>query len=76
MVTFKEMSKENTIHFIIIASIFILSILTGIFVGLNEELFALRNFTAGYMAGSLLAVIVLFAIYRSIAFFFERNATN
>ncbi|WP_280768766.1 hypothetical protein [Salipaludibacillus daqingensis] len=73
MITFKEMSKENRLHLLIISSIITVSILAGIYVGSNEAWFNPRNFTAGYMAGSLLAVIVLFSIYRSVAFFIEKK---
>ncbi|PYZ94006.1 hypothetical protein CR194_00230 [Salipaludibacillus keqinensis] len=73
MVALKEISKQDKLQFIIISSIISVSILSGIFVGLNEDWFISRNFTAGYMAGSLMTVIVLFSIYRSIAFFFEKK---
>lgn len=76
MIALKKMSKENKFDLIIITSILILSMLVGIFVGLNEEWFDTRDFTAGYMSGSLLTVILLFSIYRSIAFFFEKKTNN
>ncbi|WP_416149071.1 hypothetical protein ACM26V_22940 [Salipaludibacillus sp. HK11] len=73
MDSFKKMSKENKWHFFIITSILVSSILIGIFVGQNEAWFIERNFTAGYMSGSLLAAVLLFGLYRSVAFFIEKN---
>ncbi|SER76609.1 hypothetical protein [Salipaludibacillus aurantiacus] len=68
----KEMSKQERINIIIVFALLGAAVAVGIFVGTNEEWIASRNFTAGYMAGSLLAAVVLFSIYRSIAFIFEK----
>ncbi|SDO27201.1 hypothetical protein [Alkalicoccus daliensis] len=68
MTALKELSREQRIEYIIMASLLIISVIIGIIVGMNEEWFLRRNFTAGYMAGALLSVILLFGIYRFIDF--------
>ncbi|MDG5786289.1 hypothetical protein QA612_02220 [Evansella sp. AB-P1] len=65
----KKFSKEQKTDGIIISTIFIISIVVGIFVGNNTEWFRPAFATAGYMAGSLLTCVLLFSIYRIISFF-------
>lgn len=60
--------KETKREYILIFSLLAIAIIVGIFVGLNEEWVTRRNFSAGYMAGSLMTALLLFALYRSIAF--------
>ncbi|MCR6110119.1 hypothetical protein HXA35_07245 [Bacillus sp. A301a_S52] len=62
------MSQNNRIETGIIITILALSVIIGIIVGRQENLVAPRNFTAGYMVGSLTSIIILFSIYRSISF--------
>ncbi|CAM3977505.1 hypothetical protein [Alkalicoccus chagannorensis] len=59
-----EQRRDSIITFVLIG----IAVVIGIVVGRNEEWFSPANFSAGYMAGSLLSVILLFAVYRSIAF--------
>ncbi|TVP88133.1 MAG: hypothetical protein EA344_00820 [Alkalicoccus sp.] len=68
MTALKDLTQEQKTEYIIAISLLAVSVAVGIVVGMNEEWFARRNFTAGYMAGSLLSVILLFAVYRSISF--------
>jgi uncharacterized ion transporter superfamily protein YfcC len=68
MAILKNLNKDQKMEYIIALSLIAVSILAGIIVGMNEEWIDRRNFTAGYMAGSLLAALFLFGIYRSIAF--------
>ncbi|WP_078577411.1 hypothetical protein [Salipaludibacillus agaradhaerens] len=63
----KEMSQNDRIETGIIVAILALSVIIGIIVGRQEEWIAPRNFTAGYMVGSLTSIIILFSIYRSIS---------
>lgn len=65
----KDMSKSQKIEYIIVFSLLALSVIAGIIVGMNEEWFLRRNFTAGYMAGSLLTVLLLFGMYQTVNFF-------
>ncbi|GEL08945.1 hypothetical protein [Salisediminibacterium halotolerans] len=60
--------KETKREYILIFSLLAIAVIVGIFVGLNEEWVTQRNFSAGYMAGSLLTALLLFAVYRSAAF--------
>ncbi|MGJ9383663.1 hypothetical protein CR203_19905 [Salipaludibacillus neizhouensis] len=69
MIALKQFSKEQKFDFGMNLAIIGLAILIGVIVGMNEEWFLARNFTAGYMAGSLLAALLLFALYRTIVFF-------
>ncbi|PRO64721.1 hypothetical protein [Alkalicoccus urumqiensis] len=61
--------KQNALPLILLA----VSVAVGIFTGMNEAWFDARNFTAGYMAGSLCSAVVLFAVYNSILFIKERK---
>ncbi|MCD8510651.1 MAG: hypothetical protein LRY73_12795 [Bacillus sp. (in: Bacteria)] len=64
----KNMSKEQKWEYIIVFSIFIISIVVGYFVGNNREWFRPSFANGGYMAGSLLTCVFLFMVYRSIVF--------
>ncbi|MDQ0257006.1 hypothetical protein J2S74_004451 [Evansella vedderi] len=68
MTKLKEMSKEEKREYIIVFSIFIISIIVGYFVGQNREWFRPSFTAAGYMAGSLMTCMALFSIYRIISF--------
>ncbi|WP_147803116.1 hypothetical protein [Alkalicoccus halolimnae] len=68
MLILKDLNKDQKMEYTIALSLIAVSILAGIVVGMNEEWMDRRNFTAGYIAGSLLAALFLFGIYRSIAF--------
>ncbi|MFC4738347.1 hypothetical protein ACFO4L_17375 [Bacillus daqingensis] len=64
-----SLSNDKKLEYGIVAALLLISVAVGIFVGMNEEWFLRRNFTAGYMAGSLMSAVLLFGIYRTIAFF-------
>lgn len=67
MDTVKDTGTVNKTEYIIVFSLLALSVIIGIIVGMNEEWFVRRNFTAGYMAGSLLSVLILFGVYQIIS---------
>ncbi|WP_257009804.1 hypothetical protein [Evansella halocellulosilytica] len=72
----KNLTKEERRNYIIGFSIIFISIITGIFVGQNGEWFSPANFSAGYMAGSLITALVLFFIYQIIDFFVSKIRNN
>lgn len=63
---FNNLSKETKREYVIVAIIFIISIIVGVSVGNNEEWFHPSFFMAGYMAASLITCLLLFAVYRMI----------
>ncbi|QKS70649.1 hypothetical protein FLK61_28315 [Paenalkalicoccus suaedae] len=69
----KEKEKHEQVHLIITFAIIGVAAIIGLIVGGNEEWFASRNFSAGYMAGSLLSALVLFLIYVLISPLFIKN---
>ncbi|SDZ18797.1 hypothetical protein SAMN05421736_107120 [Evansella caseinilytica] len=68
MAFFKNLDKSQKLEYSIVFSIFAISIIVGNVIGQNSEWFRSSNSTGGYMAGSLLTCLVLFSVYRSIAF--------
>lgn len=68
----KNLSKETKLEYIIVAIIFIISIIVGIIVGKNEEWFRPSFFMAGYMGASVITCLLLFTLYRVIEI--ARNA--
>ncbi|UTR14135.1 hypothetical protein MM221_16380 [Salipaludibacillus sp. LMS25] len=68
----RERSQNDRIETGIIIGILVLSVIIGIIVGRQEEWISPRNFTAGYMVGSLTSIIILFSIYRFISFIAEK----
>ncbi|UTR09113.1 hypothetical protein MM300_14525 [Evansella sp. LMS18] len=69
MFNLKNLSREQKIEYVIVFSIFAVSIIVGILVGRNEEWFRPAFFSAGYMSGSLITCLLLFSIYRSVSYF-------
>ena len=63
MFKFSEISKEEKKDYIAVAIIFPLSIIIGIIIGSNREWFQPAFFSAGYMAGSIIACLTLFTLY-------------
>lgn len=64
MLKIRDISKEEKLEYAVVAIIFLISIIIGILIGSNENWFRPAFFSAGYMAGSLLTCIGLFALYR------------
>ncbi|WP_096439855.1 hypothetical protein [Alteribacter populi] len=68
MFKFKNVSKEEKTEQIVVGVIFFLSIIAGLFIGNNTNWFTSANFSAGYMAGSLVTGLLLFSVYQIINF--------
>ncbi|ADI00057.1 hypothetical protein [Salisediminibacterium selenitireducens] len=71
-----NLSKNKRNEYMIVGAILSLSVIIGIIVGNTEAFVAPRNFTAGYMAGSLTSALVLFAVYHTILFFKNKKQTT
>ncbi|AOM83454.1 hypothetical protein [Salisediminibacterium beveridgei] len=67
------LSKAKKNEYMIVSGILITAVIIGIIVGMNPEFVAIRNFTAGYMAASLMSALVMFAVYHSILYFREKK---
>lgn len=63
-----NLPKDKRNEYMTVAGILSLSVIIGLIVGNTEALVAPRNFTAGYMAGSLTSALVLFSVYHIILF--------
>lgn len=68
-----SLTKEKKNEYKIVSGILITSVIIGIIVGMNPEFVAIRNFTAGYMAASLMSALVMFSVYHAILHFREKK---
>lgn len=68
-----QLSNEKKNEYIIVTGILTASVIIGIIVGLTPEFVVIRNFTAGYMAASLMSAVVMFSVYHIILYFREKK---